>query len=227
MPPATPDAPSRTRPTPKPATSVSGSPIPSRRAGIDTSPRNARRSIRAASPKSTSASVDSASSLTASPETLGSTSPSASPPTRRPNAVNTIGPVIGVPSRRPETAAKASSASAIVGSAQSTCRHYCALPGSSPRNRGSRQASVVVELPPVVEIVPSTVPFETVHVEVTVRVPPPGSVHVPVKPVSSSALSVPSQIAPLANRSWRRCRLPHCLPSGGRSGRTTVTRRCR
>ena len=54
----------------------------------------------------------------------------------------------------------------------------------------------------MVEIVPSTVPFETVHVELTVRVAPPGSVHVPVKPVSSSALRVPSQIAPLANCSW-------------------------
>jgi hypothetical protein len=50
---------------------------------------------------------------------------------------------------------------------------------------------VVVELPPVVEIVPSTVPFETVQVEVTVRVPPPGRVHVPVKPVSSSAVRFP------------------------------------
>ena len=65
------------------------------------------------------------------------------------------------------------------------------------------QASVEVELPPVVEIVPSTVPFETVQVDVTVRVPPPGRVHVPVKPVSSSAVSVPSQRVPLANRSCR------------------------
>ena len=50
-----------------PATSVSGSPIPSRRSGTESSPRSARTSIREASANRTSASVASASSLTVSP----------------------------------------------------------------------------------------------------------------------------------------------------------------
>ena len=97
----------------------------------------------------------------------------------------------------------------------------------SPRNRGSRQASVVVELPPVVEIVPSTVPFETVQVELTVRVPPPGSVHVPVKPVSSSAVSVPSQIVPLANCSCSAVSATLLSPVRRSIRKATATRRCR
>ena len=79
----------------------------------------------------------------------------------------------------------------------------------------------------MVEIVPSTVPFETVQVEVTVRVPPPGSVQVPVKPVSSSAVSVPSQMVPLANRSCSAVSATVLPPVRRSIRKPTATRRCR
>ena len=76
------------------------------------------------------------------------------------------------------------------------------LAGVSGRLPLLRPSAGGVEAPPVVEIVPSTVPFETVQSECTVRVSPPGSVQVPVKPRSSSEVSVPSQVVPPAKRSW-------------------------
>src|SRR5262249_8969566 len=53
-----------------------------------------------------------------------------------------------------------------------------------------------------VEIVPSTEPSETVQVERTARGPAPAIEQVPVKPVSSTRLTVPSQVAPPGKRTW-------------------------
>ena len=114
------DSPRTPRAARKPATSVSGRPIPSNLAGIPSSLRSARTSMREASAKSTRVKVASARSLTVSPAGGNSTRPSASAPTSRPTPVNTIADVIGVPAMRPEIAAKASSASARVASAHVT-----------------------------------------------------------------------------------------------------------
>jgi len=88
-----------------PATTVSGSPIPSRRAGTAYSRRSARRSILAASAKSTSVSVASARPRTVWPVGGNSTSPSTFGPKRRPMPTKTIAAVTGVPSSRRDTAA--------------------------------------------------------------------------------------------------------------------------
>jgi hypothetical protein len=127
-----PIAPNTSQAATKPATMVSGNPIPSRRSGIRRSCHNTPRSIRAASPKSTIASVVSARSLTVSPVTLRSTSPAAFEPSSSPAPVNTIGAVIDVPSRRRETAANARTTRAMTGRAHSTRAPY-----------GSRVESVI------------------------------------------------------------------------------------
>src|SRR5690348_2362896 len=112
--------PNTTRAAPNPAAIVSGSPIPRSRVGTRYSSRRARRSMRAASPNSTTASVADASSLTVAPFGLGSTSPVAFAPPTRPMAVKTIGAVIEVPSNRRDTAANASTLTAIAGRNHST-----------------------------------------------------------------------------------------------------------
>src|SRR5215467_12914114 len=104
---------------PNPAAIVSGRPIPRSLAGSRYSSRSARRSMRAASPNRTTASVAEASSLTVAPSGLGWTTPAAFEPATRPKAVKTIGAVIELPSRRRDTAANASTLTAIVGSIQS------------------------------------------------------------------------------------------------------------
>src|SRR5262245_26377989 len=106
--------------TAKPATIVSGSPIPSSRIGMCSDLRRAARSIRDASEKRTTPSVASAKTSTSSPSAFGSKRPSASTPTTSPAAVKSIAGVTDVPSMRPEMAAKPRRISASVTSCQCT-----------------------------------------------------------------------------------------------------------
>src|SRR5262245_43075643 len=109
-----------TNATAKPATIVSGSPIPSSRVGMCSDLRRAARSIRDASEKRTTPRVASAKTSTSSPSAFGSTRPSASTPTTSPAAVKSIAGVSDVPSMRPEMAAKPRRRSASVTSCQCT-----------------------------------------------------------------------------------------------------------
>ena len=92
--------------------------------------------------------------------------------------------------------------------------------GPSPRAdttaRAVRRLSTDEALP-AVEILPATVPFETVQVDCTVCVLPSGRLHVPENPVSSSEVRVPSQVVPPANRSCSALSATRSSPAVSRS----------
>src|SRR3954470_19291878 len=122
-----------------PATIVSGSPIASRRRGTRYWRRRATRSIREASEKSTPVSVASATQRTDSLRIVGSSQPSTSVLARMPPATNTIAGVITDPRSLRETAAYASTRSAIATRPEPLNPH--APPGGTRRAQRSSGAA--------------------------------------------------------------------------------------